>query len=516
MNGRHAYRGLLLALAAAGLLLTRTLPARTAEGVVPGLNQAMAALQAGNYRQAVTLYDHLLSQYPGTTEARFQKGFALERLGDLKGAMAEYEATLRLNPKEVRAMNNLGFILVDRGLDVPRGERLLRRAIQLAPDFAAAYDSLGWAEYRRQNFAQAEDLLRSAMQKDPTNLSAYYHAGVMTLRRGDYARSALYLRKLVERDPRNVRGLMGLGMAYARLGQKEDARRTLAGALKLVNRDSAPGQEILRMLNELGPYFPGATLEHFLNAPSERTSTMLDYPSPAATARTAGSGDGLPPRETREVSRGPAVDFRKQPGDEASATSGSGTDARPALDTDLVRRHLQLARLYQQYELFADAEGELQTVINLDPDSPDARQARDLLPQVSQRPEVSKEARLAGYIKMGETLFTRRADAEAMLQYQKVLLADPTHPVANKALAFLSLRAGDVKKAQEYVDKALQREPRYLEALLVRGYLEARQRQFDRSSRSFDEAARLAAADSEVGRYAKEMAERMRRFSSLE
>jgi Tfp pilus assembly protein PilF len=181
-----------------------------------------------------------------------------------------------------------------------------------------------------------------------------------------------------------------------------------------------------------------------------------------------------------------------------------------------VRRHLQLARLYQQHELFADAESELQTVINLDPDSPDARQARDLLPQVTQRPDLSRDARLAGYLKMGEALFTRRADAEAMLQYQKVLLADPTHPVANKALAFLALRAGEVKKAQTYVEKALQREPRYLEALLIRGYLEARQRQFDRSSRSFDEAAKLATADSEVGQYAKEMAERMRRFSTLE
>jgi tetratricopeptide (TPR) repeat protein len=145
------------------------------------------------------------------------------------------------------------------------------------------------------------------MQKDPTNLSAYYHAGVMTLRRGDYARSAMYLRKLVERDPRNVRGLMGLGMAYGRLGQKEDARRTLAAALKLVNRDSAPGQEIVRMLNELGPYFPGATLERFLNAPAERTTAMLDYPSPAATVRTAGSAAATSPREPREASKGPTV-----------------------------------------------------------------------------------------------------------------------------------------------------------------------------------------------------------------
>ncbi|MBI2943091.1 MAG: tetratricopeptide repeat protein [Candidatus Wallbacteria bacterium] len=505
---------LFLALAAAGAL-----PAAAARGgAVPGLERAMRTLAAGDYHGAVRQYDQILSEFPGTTEARFQKGYALEKLGDFRGAIAEYEATLRLDPGEVRALNNLGFLLVDRAIDLPRGERLLRKAVQLNPDFSAAHDSLGWAEYHRKNFAQAETLFRAALEKDPNNLPAYYHAGVMTLKRGDYARSAMYLRKLVERDPRHVKGLMGLGMAYDRLGNKELARQTLSRALKLVDRSSAPGQEIVRMLNELGPYFPGHSLDRFLTAGQQRTSTLLESPAPAA-----GRGDGLrgtraAPTPIREH-RGPPIDFRKQPG-EADPRPGDNRESAAAgqrrLATDLVRRHLELARLYAQFELYKDAASELETVINLEPASDEARQARDLLPQMTQHEEITQEARLGGYLRMGEALFGRQADEEAKLQYQKVLLTDATHPVANKALAFLNVRSGDLERALSHVDKALAREPRYLEALLIRGYIEARRRQFDRSQKTFALASSLAGTDSEVARYAADMSDRMKRFSTLE
>ncbi|MBI3891336.1 MAG: tetratricopeptide repeat protein [Candidatus Wallbacteria bacterium] len=507
-----------LSLLAAFLLAVPPLLAVT--GTVPGLDRATRALQKGDYRGAVTIYDQILSQYPGTAEARFQKGFALEKLGDYPGAVTEYESALRLDPNEVRALNNLGFLLVDRGLDVPRGERLLRKAIKLAPEFGAAYDSLGWAEYHRKNYAQAETLFRAALEKDPNNLPAYYHAGVMTLRRGDYARSAMYMRKLVEHDPRHVKGLMGLGMAYDRLGQKEEARKTLSRALKLVDRNSAPGQEILRMLNELGPYFPGQTLDRFLSGP-ERASGMLEEEG-AATEHRPGRGSGSKPAGPATPTperRGPPIDFRKHAGEVDPSPGNRREDpvvSQQRLATDLVKRHLELARLYAQNELYKDSASELETVINLEPASAEAREARDLLPQMTQHEEVSQEARLSGYLRMGEALFGRQADEEAKLQYQKVLLTDATHPVANKALAFLFLRGGDLDRALAHVEKALAREPRYLEALLIRCYVEARRRQFDRSQRTFALAAELAGPNSETARYASDMADRMKRFSTLE
>jgi tetratricopeptide (TPR) repeat protein len=185
-------------------------------------------------------------------------------------------------------------------------------------------------------------------------------------------------------------------------------------------------------------------------------------------------------------------------------------------DVESARRHLELARLYAQFELYKDAATELETVINLEPASDEARQARDLLPQMTQHEEITQEARLGGYLRMGEALFGRQADEEAKLQYQKVLLTDATHPVANKALAFLNVRSGDLERALSHVDKALAREPRYLEALLIRGYIEARRRQFDRSQKTFSLAASLAGTDSEVARYAADMSDRMKRFSTLE
>src|SRR5207244_4129040 len=117
-------------------------------------------------------------------------------------------------------------------------------------------------------------------------------------------------------------------------------------------------------------------------------------------------------------------DFRKHASDEEPRPGSTAGPAPQRLDTDLAHRHLELARLYEQHELFKDAESELLTVINLEPASPEAREARDLLPRVTSQPEVSQEARLGGYLRMGEALFKRQADEEAKLQYEKVLLTD--------------------------------------------------------------------------------------------
>ncbi len=519
--------------------------------VDPAMSRAMTALTAGEYARAIEIYDQILSQYPSRTEAHFQRAFAQDRLGKFRAAIEGYETTLRLNPQEVRALNNLGFLLVDRSLDVPRGEKLLTRAITLAPDFGAAHDSLGWAEYRKKNYGRAEQLFRLAIKKDPDNRSAYYHAGVLTLKRGDYARAAMYLRKLTERDPTHARGLMGLGMAYKHLGQVQRAQATLASALEIVGRDSAPGREILRMLNELGPYYPGASLDRFLASNRDqkpklatglpRNPTRAARPinpalgSPAVTTPSTASRGGSrgasrlddPSRKAATSAdmtrageiRGPVVSFRMREGERPSVSDdlpGESIRRLSLLDGDLVQRHLQLANLYEKNDLWLDAASQLRTVINLSPASPEARQARDRLDGMGVHPPLNREARLGGYLRMGEALVERRADEEAKLQYQKVLLEEPTSPVANKALAYLYLRSGDLARALSHIDKAIAREPHYLEALLIRGYIEARRRQFDRSSQTFQRVARLAEPESEIHVYASDMASKMQRFSTLE
>ena len=107
---------------------------------------------------------------------------ASNRLDD---AVAAAEELLRRQPEEdgvygdldpralgdlrFSACNELGYILADRGLDLPRATTLLRRAVAGDPLQAANLDRLGWAYYKAGDFAAGREWLSRAarLRKDP-------------------------------------------------------------------------------------------------------------------------------------------------------------------------------------------------------------------------------------------------------------------------------------------------------------------------------------------------------------
>jgi tetratricopeptide (TPR) repeat protein/serine/threonine protein kinase len=93
----------------------------------------------------------LRSDSPGV---HLNLGNALNRKGDLEGAIRRYRAALRIDPKYADAHYNLGIALYDQGrLDEAIKE--YREVIGLKPDFAAAYTNLGHALSKKGQFDEA-------------------------------------------------------------------------------------------------------------------------------------------------------------------------------------------------------------------------------------------------------------------------------------------------------------------------------------------------------------------------
>ena len=65
-----------------------------------------------------------------------------------KNAIELYEKTLEIDSNNATAMNSMGYILADTGLDVMRALRLCRKAVDSRPNSPAYLDSLGWAYYK--------------------------------------------------------------------------------------------------------------------------------------------------------------------------------------------------------------------------------------------------------------------------------------------------------------------------------------------------------------------------------
>ncbi len=157
------------------------------DAAVPGagpyewVQLAQALVSAKAYTDAAASYDRAIA-LSGPGAARdwtlwFQRGSAFEQAGDWARAEPDLRRATELAPREAIALNYLGYSLVDRGLKLEEGTKLLQTALRLAPNSAAIQDSLGWAYYRGGRYAEAINLLQRASEGEPGDASIAEHLG---------------------------------------------------------------------------------------------------------------------------------------------------------------------------------------------------------------------------------------------------------------------------------------------------------------------------------------------------
>ena len=146
--------------------------------------QARALLAGGSTARAVTVLEEAARAFPKDTATRFA-------LADLysdakRGADAErtVRQLLEVEPGNADALNYLGYMLAERGVQLDEAVRLVRRALEADPGNASYLDSLGWALYRKGDMAEAEKYLLPAAEKLPRNSVIQDHLGDALAGRG--------------------------------------------------------------------------------------------------------------------------------------------------------------------------------------------------------------------------------------------------------------------------------------------------------------------------------------------
>ncbi|MDR0877917.1 MAG: tetratricopeptide repeat protein [Treponema sp.] len=106
--------------------------------------------------------------------------YAAWALKNYKSAVELYEKALDIDDNNTTAMNSLGYILADRDIDVMRGLRLCRKAVDHKPQSAAYLDSLGWAYYKSGELLEARTWLRRAVEMAPQEREIRDHLRTVT------------------------------------------------------------------------------------------------------------------------------------------------------------------------------------------------------------------------------------------------------------------------------------------------------------------------------------------------
>jgi len=97
-----------------------------------------------------------------------------------KNAVDLYEKTLEIDTNNATAMNSMGYILADTGLDILRALRLCKKAVDIRPQSAAYLDSLGWAYYKSGEVVEARTWLRRALEIAPDEQEIIRHFRIVT------------------------------------------------------------------------------------------------------------------------------------------------------------------------------------------------------------------------------------------------------------------------------------------------------------------------------------------------
>ncbi len=140
------------------------------------------------------LYDEYLRRFPEDPEGYLMRCYFLAGQKRTAEALAEYERLLAVNPNYAIAYNTLGYASAARG-DFAKAEDYLKRYRYLAPDQANPLDSLGELYALTGRYVEAEDVLRKALAIKGDFYPAYGHLGTVEIGRGNPAKAAQYFLK---------------------------------------------------------------------------------------------------------------------------------------------------------------------------------------------------------------------------------------------------------------------------------------------------------------------------------
>ncbi|MEO8275985.1 MAG: tetratricopeptide repeat protein [Thermoanaerobaculia bacterium] len=152
----------------------KTLEGRGIEGLYA---LASAEDSLGHFEAALPVIQKALALRPESAELRFQQATTLERAGKFEAATKAFEAILASEPENAAALNYLGYMRIERGVEVAAGLAMVTRALALDANNGAYLDSVGWGLFRLGRLAEATETLERAARLMPNDRTVLEHLG---------------------------------------------------------------------------------------------------------------------------------------------------------------------------------------------------------------------------------------------------------------------------------------------------------------------------------------------------
>ncbi len=158
--------------------------------------------EAKQFNEALAVLNATIQTVPGDKDLLYARALAAEKLQMLDVTEHDLREILKKDPKNVNALNALGYTLTDRTNRYDEADELLQQAMELKPDDAFIMDSMGWLQYRRGNSAEAVKYLRRALDiRNDAEIAA--HLGEVLWVTGDHHEAESVWNRALRETPDN-------------------------------------------------------------------------------------------------------------------------------------------------------------------------------------------------------------------------------------------------------------------------------------------------------------------------
>ncbi len=127
--------------------------------------QVLRATKA--YLEAYELLSKMLDKLPNFPDLLYDRAMAAEKVSRFDVMESDLRKLIQIKPEYAHAYNALGYVLAERNERLDEASQLIEKALKLSPDDSFIMDSMGWVQYRLGAYEKAIEYLRRAYSSQP-------------------------------------------------------------------------------------------------------------------------------------------------------------------------------------------------------------------------------------------------------------------------------------------------------------------------------------------------------------
>lgn len=183
---------------------------------------AHSCLRAKQYQCVLDVYHEILSLNAESAEADMLAGEALDEMRDRAGAVAQFRAAAKADPKQPGVHFGLGYLLWT-GSQYDEAAQQFQSELENSPDNVQALVYLADADIRLNRLDRARPLLEKAARLDPKFEMTHLELGILASQSGQNEQALRELHRAAALDPSDVQVHWRLARLYQAMGRRQEA-----------------------------------------------------------------------------------------------------------------------------------------------------------------------------------------------------------------------------------------------------------------------------------------------------